>query len=244
MKHRRGRKKRRTSQKRAGGPNSQRPYTKAVAILQKELARNPNSVETHRHLATAYVMREEHEKALFHLEKLRALDPEDTWVLVNLSYVYVELGRFEEGKVLATDVLEQGQEPNPEKLHYILGRAAIGLDAYDEALHHFQTARDIGIEGVDFDFYLGQTYVLLNEFDLAFKHLQAAIARDPERSILHTSMAIFYLKQGKIDEGEPYLTDALMLDPESPEAHLVLEMLDEDRKAQEQERTATETPDA
>lgn len=240
MKYRKGKKNRQTSRKGARDHNSQRPYSKAVAILKKDLARNPDSLETRNRLAVAYILREEYKEALFHLEKICALDPEDTSVLVNLSYVYVELGRYEEGKALATAVLERAPDQNPGGCHYILGRASIGLDAYDEALHHFQAARDIGIEGIDFDFFLGQTYTLLNDFDAALKHLHAALALNPEKAILHTSLALLYLKQGKIDEAEPYLTDALLLDPHARETQLVFEIFEADREAKEQKDTAEE----
>ena len=246
MKHRKRKKNRRTSQRRLGELNLQYLGEKSIPILEKKLAQDPNSAELHNHLATAYLLQEAYEKAVFHLEKVRDLDPEYPSLDVRLSTAYAVLQKFPEAKALASAALERGACAEPEKLHYILGRACVQLSEYEAALSHFQTALDLGIEDaarkaaadVDINFELGHTYLLLNKFELAHEHFQKALDQNSDKSALHASVALLYMKQGDIDAAEPYLIEALMLDPECDAAQRVLEVFNEER---EKQSTADET---
>ena len=53
--------------------------------------------------------------------------------------------------------------------------------------------------------------------------------------MVHTSIALVYMRQGKLEEAEKYLADALFLDPNCKSTHKVLELFEEDRNAQKQE---------
>ena len=215
--------------------NRQREHTKAKAAFLRVLAMDADDADAHHNLGITYMALGEPEPAVSHFEKALALNPKMPGVCYKLGYTYVDMERFEDAVEIGTAALTSEWDEEKEKAHYVLGRAYIGLDAYEKALHHFQQARDLGIEVVDIDFFIGQTYSLLWELELAFEYLQKSLARDPERSAVHSSIALIHMKQGQLEEAEKYLADALFLDPNCESTHKILELFEEDSKAQKQE---------
>lgn len=216
--------------------NRQREPTKAKADFLQALGIDADDADAHNNLGKIYMVLEEFEQAVSHFEKALALNPKISGVYYKLSSTYINMERFEEAVEIGTAALTSEWEEEKEKVHYALGRAYIGLGAYEKALHHFQQARDLGIEVVvDIDYFIGQTYSILSEPELAFEYLQKSLARDPKRSAVHSSIALLHMKQGQLEEAEKYLVDALFLNPNCKPTHTILEMFEENRKAQKQE---------
>lgn len=215
--------------------NRQREHTKAKAAFLQVLAMDADDADAHHNLGITHMALEAPETAAFHFERALTLNPKMSSVYYKLAYVYVELRRFEEAVEMGTAALAADRDEEKEKAHYALGRAYIDLDVYDKALYHFQQARELGLDAIELDFYIGNTYAFLGEFDLAFKHLQKSLARNPEIPMVHASIALVYMRQGKLEEAEKYLADALFIDPNCESTHKVLELFEEDRKAQKQE---------
>lgn len=209
--------------------NRQGNYAKAVAAIQKAIAIDPNYAEAHSNLGIAHTLMKNREQAISCFEKALTLDPENPSMYYKLGYAYVEAGRFEEAKDITTAALAFNE--NLEKIHYVLGRTYIGLNIYDKALYHFQTARalasDEDEEEIDFDFFIGSTLVLLGELDSALEHFQKCLARNPGVSSVHATIALIYLKQGEFEEAERSLSEALLLNPTCPSTHHVLEKFEE-----------------
>ena len=216
--------------------NRQREHTKAKATFLQVLAMDADDADAHHNLGITYMALEAPETAASHFEKALVLNPKMSSVYYKLAYVYVELERFEEAVEMGTAALTDDRDEEKEKAHYALGRAYINLDIYDKALYHFQQARELGLDTIELDFYIGNTYAFLGEFDLAFEHLQKSLTRNPELPMVHTSIALVYMRQGKLEEAEKNLADALFLDPNCESPHKVLELFEEDRKAQKQEK--------
>lgn len=221
--------------KRGNMYNRRREHTKAKAAFLQVLDMDADDADAHHNLGITYMALEAPEPAASHLEKVLALNPEMSSVYYKLACVYVELGRFEEAVEMGTAALTADRDEDKEKAHYALGRAYIDLDVYDKALYHFQQAHELGLDAIELDFYIGNTYAFLGEFALAFEHLQKSLTRNPEIPMVHTSIALVYMRQGKLEEAEKYLADALFIDPNCESTHKVLELFEEDRKAQKQE---------
>ena len=215
--------------------NRRREHTKAKAAFLRVLDMDADDADAHHNLGITYMALEAPEAAASHFEKALALNPKMSSVYYKLAYVYVELERCEEAVEMGTAALTADRDEEREKAHYVLGRAYIGLDVYDKALYHFQQARELGLEAIELDFYIGNTYAFLGEFDLALEHLQKSLTRNPEIPMVHSSIALVYMRQGKLEEAEKYLADALFIDPNCESTHKVLELFEEDQKAQKQE---------
>ncbi len=215
--------------------NRRREFTKAKADFLKVLEMDADDADAHHNIGITYMALEAFETAGSHFEKALALNPKMSEVYYKLGYVYVELERYEDAEEMGTAALAADREEEKEKAHYVLGRAYIGLDAYEKALHHFQQARELGLDSIELDFYIGNTYGFLREYDLAFEHLQKSLTKNPEIPAVHNSIALLYMRQGKLEEADKYLTDALLLDPSCETTYELLEMFEKDQKAQKQE---------
>lgn len=208
---------------------------KAKAVFLKVLAIDADDADAHHNIGITYMILEEWEKAAFHFEKALDLNPEMSEVYFKLGYIYMELNRLEEALEMGTAALTDDSAEEKEKAHYVLGRAYIGLDAYEKALYHFQQAHEIGLDAVDLDFYIGNTYGFLRKYELALEHLQKALIKHPEQPTVHNSIALVYMRQGMFEEADKYLTDSLLLDSSCESTYEVLELFEEEKKKQEQE---------
>ncbi len=112
------------------------------------------------------------------------------------------------------------------------------LNVYEKALHHFQQARELGLDIVEIDFYIGNTYAFLGKYDLALEHLQQSLTQNPEIPMVHNSIALVYMRQGKFEEAEEYITDALFLDSNCEATYEVLELFEKEQEAQKQEENS------
>lgn len=215
--------------------NRRREFTKAKAAFLKVLAIDADDADAHHNIGITYMALEAPETAVSHFKKALALNPKMSEVYYKLGYVYVELKRFEDAEEMGTAALAADRDEEKEKAHYVLGRAYIGLDAYKKALHHFQQARELGLDTIELDFYIGNTYAFLGEYDLALEHLQQSLTQNPEIPMVHNSIALVYMRQGKFEEAEEYITDALLLDSGCEATYEVLELFEQEQKAQKQE---------
>lgn len=215
--------------------NRRGEYDKAKETFLKVLAIDADDSDAHHNIGITYMIRNEWEKAAFHFEKALDLNPEMSEVYFKLGYIYMELNRLEEAVEMGTAALTDDSAEEKEKAHYVLGRAYIGLDAYEKALYHFQQAHEIGLDAVDLDFYIGTTYGFLRKYELALEHLQKALIKHPEQPTVYNSIALVYMRQGMFEEADKYLTDSLLLDSSCESTYEVLELFEEEQKTQKQE---------
>ena len=81
-------------------------FDNAIAEYQKTIQSNPSILEAHINVASAYGLREDYEKTLYHLKKAREIDPHNPDIHYNLGVTYFALGLFDDAlaeyeKVLA-----------------------------------------------------------------------------------------------------------------------------------------------
>ena len=210
-------------------------YDKAKAAFLKVLAIDADDPDAHLNIGISYMVCKEWEKAAFHFEKALEINPEMHDVYYRLGYIYMELNRFDEAVELCTGALADDRIEEKENILYVLGRIYILLDDHVKALDYFQQARESGLKLVDVDFYIGNTYGFLQEYELALEHLQKALKKNPESPTVHCSIAIIYMRQGMFEEADKYIIDALLLDPSCESTYEVLELFEKEQKKQEEE---------
>lgn len=62
-----------------------------------------------------------------------------------------------------------------------------------------------------------------------------SLTQNPEIPMVHNSIALVYMRQGKFEEAEEYITDALLLDSGCEATYEVLELFEKEQEAQKQE---------
>ena len=209
--------------------------SKEKEVYVKVVVKDSDDPEELHATGMAYMLCENWEKAVFHFEKALDLNPDLSEVYYQLGYCYVELDRHEEAVTFGTAALENSEE-DKEKAHYVLGRAYIELDAFEKALYHFQQAHEIGLDQIDLDLCIGNTYGFLREYDLALEHLQKSLSKRPKGVRALNCIALVYLRLGQLDEADKYLADALSIDPDFVATKYNVELLKAAREKLEQKQ--------
>lgn len=225
--------------------NRQRQHTKARDLLLKLEAMYPEDTEIYYNLGMTYVYTEEYEKGILYLEKAVAADPSILEAHSHLGHAYVTQHRYEEAVALLTPSLNAEENKHKDACHYVLGRAYIGLDEYEKALHHFEEVQKIGPpKTVNLDFYIAQTHSLIGNYDISAAYFEKSLKKHPNDPTVLAGLAILHLRLEKLEEAETCIRDAFLLDPTCESAHHVLELLEEAQAEQAKKNSEENTAES
>jgi tetratricopeptide (TPR) repeat protein len=114
-------------------------WDKALELLQKALARQPDHVEALYYSGIAYMGKRDPAAALTVLQRARQLSPTESAIALQLGLAYIALQQFER----AATVLEEAfaREPALDSLGYYVGFLRYRRERYQDALAAFRVAR-------------------------------------------------------------------------------------------------------
>ncbi|MBW2374271.1 MAG: tetratricopeptide repeat protein, partial [Deltaproteobacteria bacterium] len=121
----------------------------------------------------------------------------------------LRLGRTEEA--LQNLAAAARLAPDDPAILSAYAKALIDAGRQDDALTILKQAR--GTRSVDEDLALGVVSLELKQWDAAEGHLRKAVERDPSNGASQIFLATALIEQGKLDEAEPVLTEAVNRDP-------------------------------
>src|SRR4029079_13418015 len=107
-----------------------------AAELETALALDDNDSDVHRILAALNLMRDDHDKAVYHQERALALNPNYDLVVVQQGEILTWLGRPEEGIEWIRKAMRITPS-HPERFWGHLGRSQYLARAYGDALRSF-----------------------------------------------------------------------------------------------------------
>jgi tetratricopeptide (TPR) repeat protein len=110
-------------------------YAKVVELSTARLRKFPGDAAVRVFLARAEIAQGEFQKAFDNLRKALAADPRNIDALYYLSLVAKEFSRQENQRLLSLD-------PNSDRVHQLLGEAALSADNQSEAEREFRKALD------------------------------------------------------------------------------------------------------
>jgi tetratricopeptide (TPR) repeat protein len=149
-----------------------------IKLLEQALTRDPANVESHLRLASAYLNRQDFERALSHAERAIALDPELGRAYETRGMALWRSGRANE----ALGVFEQALRFDPSNVSALVWMGSILLDSGqpDRALAHFERA--IRRNPMLADAFVGIALVMVQRrrFDDAEGALSRAEMIDPQ----------------------------------------------------------------
>jgi tetratricopeptide (TPR) repeat protein len=120
----------------ARGLIKQKEYTKAIAVYQEALKREPRSVAIHEALATCLFIIKDYSNALEHFRKVTHIDPKQSRALVNIGAVYNRQQDYNN----AIKALRQAlaKDRRCAEAYYNLGIAHKGLKQYGMAVSAYK----------------------------------------------------------------------------------------------------------
>lgn len=152
-------------------------YEEAIALFQKVLEKEPDSVDARYNLALSLLRSGKQDEAIALLEKVIEMKPDMMETYLALGECYFNMGENEKAKSYFEQALEK--EPNNAEVYYNLGIIHYKDDRTDEAIKNFITSNSLDPEFAPTYYQLGLAYIKKGEMDKAVQNLELFLTKDP-----------------------------------------------------------------
>lgn len=149
-----------------------RPNNEMIEMLQRFLAEGKATTTTHLLISRVYLMRNNFEKAMPHMEQVAVLEPRHHDNLNNLAYVYAvtKPDKLEEAMQLVQNaILQTKNQPNAGYID-TLGVILMKLGRINEAIAAFQKAINVDPNRIDVQQNIRDAYLANGQPDMAEVH--------------------------------------------------------------------------
>jgi tetratricopeptide (TPR) repeat protein len=190
-------------------------YRQAAELAEQQLRAHPNAVPARVLLARVEIAQGNLSQACTRLKSLLAKDPKNVDALYYLSIVARELSQQEYQRLFA-------MAPDSDRVHQLLGEAALAAENKSEAETEFQSALKANPRSVDAATELAELKRSQSKFDEAISvYTQAAQIGPLNYEIAYGLGACYTYKQDYARAVE-WLRKAVAFDPESPAGRFAL----------------------
>lgn len=160
------------------------------------------------------------EKAIFHLERAKKVNPNYENIYINLSLIYSNLGKFDEAiKNVKTAITIN---PNSDKALTNLALALNAKGDYYEAIKCLEKAIKINPKNFEAFLNLGNSYLALKKFDEARKYYQLSAQKESLKFKAYNNIGLSYLQEKKYEEAVHFFKEAINLNPSFLDTHINL----------------------
>ncbi len=151
---------------------------KAIELLKKAIAMDPDSLYLKRELATVYMQNKDEDSALDVLEDILKYDPKDIRSLI----IYGGINQVRKKNPAAVDAYERviALDPKQEKVYQLLGGLYLEEEKYDQAKRVFNQMIEHFAGNYTGYFYLGRIYAKQGKTVEAEKQFKRTLELEPE----------------------------------------------------------------
>jgi tetratricopeptide (TPR) repeat protein len=197
--------------------HQQGDHGRAVELIARAVALQPNVAAFHANLAEAYRAQGHLERAAGSCRMALRLWPDYPEAHCNLGVVLQGLGRHAEAAVEFRRALEL--RPDFAAAHNNLGITLRELREGDEALAHFRRAVELEPNFAQARTNLGQMLLDRGQAEESLPHCQEAVRLQPDLAPLHHNLGNALRALDKLVEARSAYLEALRLDPNLARAH-------------------------
>ena len=174
-------------------PNPQETERAIEAELAVALALDENDSDVQRLLASLHILRNNHDKAVFHQNRALKLNPNDDLIVVQQGEVLTWIGQPEEGVPWIQKAMKLNPF-HPPRFWNHLGRAWFVARRYADAVEAFQriTSPDQFHHA-----FVAACHAQLGDSQLASQHAQSVLALNPDFTWRRTLMPTLHYKHGR-----------------------------------------------
>ncbi len=198
-------------------------HTRAVDLIGRAVALEPNVPAFHANLAEAYRALGQWERAVGCCRTALRLRPDYPEALCNLGLALGGLGRRTETVNCFRRALQL--RPDFAAVHSNLGIALRDLHELDEALVHFRRAVELETDSAPARTNLGQILLDLGLTDEALANCQEAVRLQPDAAALHHNLGAALRILGRLVEARAAYLEALRLQPDLAFSHAHLGLI-------------------
>ena len=165
----------------------------ALSLLEKAVAGDPDNFWYGQQLATYYLQQGDYEKAIELYEKLSEKNKSNSELCIVLMELYEELSKFDK----AVSVLERYERIEGANETTALQKYAYycGMDDESSALATIRQLIEENPDDSRYKVYLGETYLMFNHPDSAYKCYSDILAADSTNLLAQYSISNYYKAQ-------------------------------------------------
>ena len=199
---------------------AQDKFREAVIEYRNVLQLDPQSGETRRKLASAYLRNGDTKNGT--LEYVRAADllPDDNDLQILAGSFHLLAGQFEDAKTYADKVL--WRDPNHVGALVLSGNAIAGLKDMDQAIQDIQEAIQLSPAGAELYTNLGGLELKRQRVEEAEAAFRMAVTVDSKSAAAHMALGQFLWARNRAVEAEQAFTQAVALGPTDERANRAL----------------------
>ncbi|MBI4446968.1 MAG: tetratricopeptide repeat protein [Acidobacteria bacterium] len=191
-----------------------------VDFFEKAAELDPKLAAARYNLALIYIRQKNLDRALFHLEKLNQLSPQDPHGYLLRAGVLIERGQFEPALQHLQHVIEIDPE-NVDAWEY-LGNVYRQQERLDEALEAFDRMLKLRPSSTTGHFELGMTYYAMGRYQEALAHLEQHLAVKPDDFQAHYVAGVLSVQAGNRDSALEHFLQAEHRNPSDPDLNEAL----------------------
>lgn len=194
----------------------------AIALYQRHLKAEPNSIEAINMLGNAFLDLGRVIDAIIQYDRATDIDPTFADAHYNLGNALCIMGKPD----AALGAYHRALSSRPEFFEALfnLGNAHLDLDQSEEAVEAYRSALAIDFEDVAIHYNLGKALRKLNRYDEACDEFRRATEIDPDHLRAFSELGQVMIQTGKPDEALDYFTKASSIDPDLPFEHFNIAM--------------------
>ncbi len=185
----------------------QRAFAAAATELAKVLEADPNHVDAHSNLGTAFSELGRHDEAISHFERALTLKPGNAIIHLKFGIALKNRGDFSSAysNLARAAVLD----PMLADARYQTGVVLHALDRLEEASRALEEALKLHPDMVPALYELGQVLNRLQELEEAAHCFERGIVLDPQSPILYQGLARTRHLQGRLQEARALVAQSL-----------------------------------
>jgi tetratricopeptide (TPR) repeat protein len=188
-------------------------------LARRAVRFDPDNPDATVKLARVLRTLERNEEALGYFLKYAMQVPGDYLALAHIGSCLSALGRYAEAETYLRRSLSGLDDATT---HYNLGLLLARTGRLAEAEREYRRAIAIDPAQADARGNLAPLLVRMGRVDDAARELRRLVAEDPENAGALTNLGVVLLQQGRVEEARLYLTEALRLVPNLPQAREAL----------------------
>ncbi|MEE8119366.1 MAG: sulfotransferase [Gammaproteobacteria bacterium] len=170
-------------------------YAEAALCYGKIIDLQPENAAAHSNLGVLFRQQGKNDQAAHAFRKALKINPGFSIAHENLSSVLIEMHSYEAAERAAKKALKAS--PGNPNIHKNLGIALLKQELTDEALEHFNIAKEGGVTDKDLNYGIALTYAAAGDFDKAKEAFKHAVVENPtDMSMLHDFAHMIKSKRG------------------------------------------------
>jgi tetratricopeptide (TPR) repeat protein len=190
-------------------------YEKAAELAEQQLRANPQAAPLRVLLARAELAQGKLLSSFEQLRSVLARDPRNVDALYYLSIVARELSHQEYQRLFA-------MAPDSDRVHQLLGEAALAAENMSEAETEFQNALKANPRSIDAATEMAELKRSQSKFDEAITYYTQAAQVGPLNYPIAYGLGACYTYKQDYTQAVRWLRKAVAFDPESPASHFAL----------------------